>query len=82
MSEQMASCIENIEIYIPLLNEGTNVCRPTKAVRVGGTRFKVLATPDYSPETEEWEFPPGSVVECRVEKRENRDVLVARSRQS
>jgi len=77
MSEEMVSYIESVEIYIPLLNEGTKVCRPTKALRLGDMRFKVLATPDYSPDAEEWEFPPGSVVDCRIEKRENRDVLVA-----
>lgn len=80
MSEEMASYTNAVEVYIPLLNEGTEVYRPTKAVPLGGMDFKVLPTSDYSIDFEEWEFPPGSIVECKIEKRDNRDVLVARSR--
>jgi hypothetical protein len=53
-----------IEIYIPLLDEGTDVSRPTEATIVGPGEFLVLPTPDYDPELEHWEFPPGSVVQC------------------
>jgi hypothetical protein len=81
MSEDQASNTDAVEIYIPLLNEGTDVCRPTKGLPLGGMRFKVLPTADYSPEWEEWEFPPGSLVECKIEERDNRQLLVARSRQ-
>jgi hypothetical protein len=80
MSEEMVSYTNAVEIYIPLLNEGTDVCRATKGLPLGEMRFKVLPTPTYSSELEEWEFPPGSVVECKLENRENREVLVARSR--
>jgi hypothetical protein len=80
MSEEMGSCTDAVEIYIPLLNEGTEVYRPTKGLRLGHMVFKVLPTPGYSAEIEEWEFPPGTVVECKREKRGNREVLVARSR--
>ena len=75
----MASRTDTVEIYVPLLNEGTDVCRPTKGLPLGPMRFKILPTADYSAELEEWEFPPGSVVECKIEKRDNREVLVARS---
>ncbi|HEY1528417.1 MAG TPA: hypothetical protein VGH51_19500 [Candidatus Angelobacter sp.] len=51
-------------IYIRLAGEGTDVFRPTEALDLGGGLFKVLAPPDYDPEDEKWEFPPGSVVEC------------------
>jgi len=77
-----STCTDGVEIYIPLLNEGTAVIRPTKGLPVGEMRFKVLPTPNYSPELEEWEFPPGTVVECAIEKRGSREVLVARSRLS
>lgn len=80
MSEEMVSCIYAVGIYIPLLNEGTDVIRPTKGAPVGERLFQVLPTPDYSPDLEEWEFPPGSIVQCALEKRESREVLVARSR--
>jgi hypothetical protein len=51
-------------IYIRLLQEGTEVARPTQAVEIGNGLFKILATPDYDPYDEEWEFLPGSIVRC------------------
>jgi hypothetical protein len=51
-------------IYIRLLQEGTEVARPTQAVEIGNGLFQILATPDYHPHDEEWEFLPGSVVRC------------------
>src|SRR5712692_2424623 len=66
-------------IYIPLLDEGTPVIRPTRAQSLGGDVYRVLATPDYDPEDERWQFPPGSVVRCIVEKRDGREILVARN---
>ncbi len=64
-------------IYIRLLNEGTEVFRPTTAEPVGGAQFKVLPTSNYDPEDEEWEFVPGSLVECEQRKLEGEEVLVA-----
>jgi hypothetical protein len=78
----MVTCTSAVTVYVPLLHEGTHVLRPTEGLPVGKTRYKLLQTPGYSPELEEWEFPPGSVVECAIEKRDNREVLVARSKLS
>jgi len=65
------------EIFVPLLNEGTRVFRPARAISLGGTRFRLIRPSDYDPENERWEFPPGTVVECRTEKLSGREVLVA-----
>lgn len=73
----MASSLDVVEIYVPLRNEGTAVVRPTKGVRLGETRYQVLARPDCSADQEEWEFPPGSIVEGRIERREGKQILVA-----
>lgn len=51
-------------VYVQLLDEGTTVFRPTRAEPLEGDRFRLLATPDYSPEHETWEFLPGTVVNC------------------
>jgi hypothetical protein len=51
-------------IYIPLLNEGVPVWRPTEGEMVGDMIFKVLPTDKYDPEDEHWEFPPGTIVRC------------------
>lgn len=82
MSEEMDSYTNAVEIYVPLLNEGTDVVRPTKGISLGDMKYQVLPTPDYSTLSEEWEFPPGSIVECRIERREGKQMLLARHRAS
>ena len=77
MSEETDSCIETV--YVPLLDEGTTVFRPTKAVRLTEGAYRLLATVDYDAEAEVWQFPPGSVVECQWEERDKNRVLVARN---
>jgi hypothetical protein len=67
MSAQMGTSTETVVLYIPLLNEGTDVWRPTKGVVLGPDTVQVLATEDYDPNTEEWAFPPGSTVRCAKE---------------
>jgi hypothetical protein len=69
-----------VEIYIPLLNEGTDVLRPTQGIVLGSNEIQVLPTPDYDPTVEEWEFPPGTAVRCAKEVRGGRELLVARQR--
>lgn len=64
-------------IYIRLLDEGTEVFRPTEAKVLAGNRFKVLPTPDYDPDDERWEFLPGSVVCSEKRKLGGDEVLIA-----
>jgi hypothetical protein len=80
MSAEMVSSTNAVEIYVPLLNEGTNVLRPTKGIRIGHDAVLVLETADYDPTVEEWEFPPGSRVQCVSESRGGRTLMVARHR--
>ena len=82
MSEQTVSCTSQVDIYIPLLNEGTDVLRPTKALALGEKQYQVLPTPGYSPQLEEWQFAPGSIVTCAVETYGGKQVLVARTQLS
>lgn len=63
--------LETVEVWVPLLNEGTVVSRPTKAERIDQERYRILPTPDYDPEDEEWEYPPGTVVRCRLDSSED-----------
>jgi hypothetical protein len=78
MSGEMVSSTDRIEVYVPLVNEGTDVVRPTTGVVLGPDLVQILPTPDYDPAIEVWEFPPGSRVRCASEVREGRSVLVAR----
>jgi len=84
MSAETGSSTETIELYIPLLNEGIDACRPTTGILLGPDTVQVLATEDYDPTIEEWEFPPGSkvrfVTEVRSDGLGSREVLVARQR--
>jgi hypothetical protein len=64
-------------IYIPLLNEGTWVCRPTRGLRIGDLVYKVLPTENYDESDEEWEFPPGTTVECVAQTRDGEQILIA-----
>jgi hypothetical protein len=54
--------IEIVDAYIRLLNEGTDVVRPVQLIDLQDGTFRILATPDYDPKEEEWEFLPTSVV--------------------
>ena len=64
-------------IYIPLLDEGTDVLRPTQGTKRDEDQYEVLATEDYDPEDENWKFPPGTVVRCKYENHEGEDLVVA-----
>ena len=79
-SGQPTSSTSIVEIYIPLLNEGTDVLRPTQGLVLGPNEIQVLATPNYDPADEDWEFPPGTKVKCVREQRSGRELLVARQR--
>jgi len=59
------------------LDEGTEVFRPTTAHDLGGGVFKVLPSPNYDPEDEEWEFIPGTLVRGEKRRLEDGEVLVA-----
>ena len=77
---EVASSVNAVELYVPLLNEGTDVLRPTTGLLLGPDLVQVLATKDYNPTTEKWQFPPGSKVRCVSETRGGRKLLVARQR--
>ena len=80
MSVEMGSSTRTVEVFIPLLNEGTDVLRPTQGRVLGSNEVEVLTTPDYDATIEEWKYLPGSRVRCVKEIRGGREVLVARER--
>jgi hypothetical protein len=53
-----------VEVFVPLLEEGTPTIRGTQALPLPNGLYKLLPTPNYDPEDEIWEFLPGSVVRC------------------
>ena len=49
-------------VYMPLLDEGTDVWRPVEASRLDEGVYIILGV---VPEGERWAFPPGSKVRCQ-----------------
>jgi len=64
-------------IYVRLLNEGTEVCRPTQGLEVEKGVYEILPTADYDPSDEEWEFPPGTLVRIQRRKAHDGDYFIA-----
>jgi hypothetical protein len=50
------------EIYVRLLEEGTEVYRPVPATHVGSSVYLIDPRALYNRADEMWEFPPGSRV--------------------
>ena len=54
-----------IELHVRLLNGDAETFRPTRALKLGGGLFKLVASPSYDSDGLAWEFLPGTQV--RVE---------------
>jgi len=67
---------EQDTIYVALLDEGIDVWRPVAARRLSPDRYLILDQ-DYDQAIERWEFEPGTVVRCRREDRDERQILMA-----
>jgi hypothetical protein len=61
-------------IFMPLLDEGTDVWRPVEAVRLSDGCYRVL---DENPTDESWAFPPGSKVRAETRQFSSGDEGVA-----
>ena len=66
-----------VKLFVSLLAEGADVWRPTEAVPIGDGLFKILSTPNYDPEDEVWEFPPGAIVRCETRQDNSGKYIVA-----
>jgi hypothetical protein len=67
---------EQDTIYVALLDEGLDVWRPVTARRLSSDRYLILDQ-GHDRATERWQFEPGSVVTCRAEDRDGRQILIA-----
>ena len=50
------------QVFVALLDEGTEVWRPVQARPLGGDRYELLG---IVPAGERWQFTPGQRVRCR-----------------
>jgi hypothetical protein len=77
MSTVTESNAKRVKLFVRLLNEGTEVSRPTEALHLGNGLFKILATENYDPDDEVWEFPPDTVVRCEILHGDSGEYLLA-----
>jgi hypothetical protein len=66
-----------MNIYIQLLNEGTEVYRPVPASKIKDNLYKVEGFEIYDPEDEIWEFTPSTYVLVEQRNLDGKKVLVA-----
>jgi hypothetical protein len=73
----MSSQSKTVQIYVALLNEGTDVWRPVQAVTVEESIYQVA--PEQEPDSDEtWEFQPGDFVRCELKTfSDGQDVMTA-----
>jgi hypothetical protein len=71
-----SSTMTDETIYVPLLDEGLDVRRPVRARLLSRDRYLILEQ-EYDRDIETWAYEPGTVVECRSEFRNGRELLVA-----
>jgi len=50
-----------MRIYVPLLNEGTDVWRPVEAEHVGDDRYRII---QEQSQDEDWPVARGDIVKC------------------
>jgi hypothetical protein len=67
---------EQVEIFIPLLDENVDVWRPVKAVLLFDNVYRI-ADQSYDHETESWEYEPGTEVVCEAKPTKDGQALVA-----
>lgn len=53
-------------VYVRLLDEGTDVFRPTEAKKLADEAYRLMPSLGYDPEDEKWEYLPGQIVRCEL----------------
>lgn len=66
-------------VYVKLLNEGTDVWRPVKAINIDKNVYEISLDNNYNEDLEEWEFLPGTKVLCDDICKDGRWVKIAQS---
>ena len=65
------------EIYIHLPGDGDDSWHPTMGLEIAPMLFKILTVEGYDPDSEKWEFRPGSIVKCELREIDGSEVLAA-----
>jgi hypothetical protein len=66
----------NIEIYLQLFDEGTDVWRPFTAEKLNDNLFRILSiNPDSG--VDKWQFSSGDIVKCEERQLSCKKCLIA-----
>lgn len=66
------------EIFVSLLDEAVDVCRPVRAEHLHGNSYRIVEQP-YNRDIEVWRFGPGDVVACELIDSSTGRILAATS---
>jgi hypothetical protein len=73
---QSRGIIKAVEtVYVALRDEGVDVWRPVEAERISESVYRLANV--SVPDAEEWEFSPGSTVQCELRELSDGRALVA-----
>ncbi|MGB8363611.1 MAG: hypothetical protein ACLQUZ_15490 [Rhizomicrobium sp.] len=53
--------MDEVTVFMPLLDEGTIVWRPVQALHLGRDHYRIIGN---VPADEKWTYEPGSIVRC------------------
>jgi hypothetical protein len=70
-----------VEIYVRLLDEGTDCTRPTQGIVLENGLIQLLPTDNYNQGDEHWEFLPGSIVRAKEVRNADGSYLIAVARE-
>jgi hypothetical protein len=66
-----------LKILVALLDDGVAAWRPVRAKKIDAWTYLILHENEYDSGDEKWQFPPGTLVICELQKLENELCLIA-----
>ena len=64
-----------MNIFVQLLDEGTQVWRPVEAVHIQDDPYRIIEI-NAQPEDESWPFETDSIVRCRTKATDEGDIIL------
>jgi hypothetical protein len=64
------------QIFVSLLDEGVDVCRPVQAEHLHDNIYRITDQP-YDRNTETWQFEPGTEVVCEMTEASDGPIMAA-----
>ena len=65
------------EIFVRVTGDGDDSWHQTMGLELAPSLYKLLTVEGYDPDSEKWEFRPGSIVKCEPREIDGSEVLAA-----